>query len=116
MLVTTAAVAEGMAVAAATLRRRPRDDAAPAAQAPVHTAMTMMVTQIPMQQSGTTTAMTIPTITAVVKIEVSEAKKTQFINIVSDEREQEREINDKTHYHLLIVEQDTATSSEWPQF
>ena len=77
-----------------------------------------MVTQIPMQQSGTTTAMTIPTITAVVKIEVSEARKiekTQFINIVSDEKEQEREINDETHYHLLRAKQDTATSSEWKQ-
>ena len=42
---------------------RLRDDA-PAAQAPVQTAMTTMVTQIPMQQSGTTTAMTIPAITA----------------------------------------------------
>ena len=75
MLVTTAAVA----VAAVTLRRRPRDDAAPAAQAPVHTAMTMMVTQIPMQQSGTTTAMTIPTITAVEKAE-PEGRKTEILD------------------------------------
>ena len=81
MLVTMAAVVEGTAVVVVTLRRPRRDDAAPAAQAPVHTAMTMMVTQIPMQQSGTTTAMTIPTITAVVKIEVSisERRKTKII-------------------------------------
>ena len=63
VVVTTAAA--GVVVAATLiLRRRPRDDAAPAAQAPVHTAMTTIVTQIPMQQSGTTTAMTIPAITA----------------------------------------------------
>ena len=120
MLVTTAAVAEGTAVVVVTLCRPRRDDAAPAAQAPVHTAMTMMVTQIPMQQSGTITAMTIPTITAVVKIEVSEARKTEIIiiNIVSDERQQEREVNYEIHYHLPkipILEQDTATSSEWKQ-
>ena len=89
MLVTTVAVAEGTAVVVVTLRRR-RDDAAPAAQAPVHTAMTMMVTQIPMQQSGTTTATTIPTITAVVKIEVliSVERVEKEYSIISDERGQ----------------------------
>ena len=80
MLVTTVAVAEGTAVVVVTLRRRLRDDAAPAAQTPVHTAMTMMVTQIPMQQSGTRTARTIPTITAVVKIEVSEDRRTEIFS------------------------------------
>jgi hypothetical protein len=82
------AEAEGTVVVVVTLRR-PRE-AAPAAQAPVHTAMTMMVMQIPMQQSGTTTAMTIPTITAVVKIEVSVKRKkySELTNIYSDEREQ----------------------------
>ena len=65
MVVTTVAVAAAGAVVVATLTLRLRpDEAAPSAQAPVHTAMTMMVTQIPMQQSGTTTAMTIPAITA----------------------------------------------------
>ena len=65
------AVAAGMVVvAAAALRLRPRDEAAPVAQAPVHTTMITMVTQIPMQQSGTRTAMTIPTIAAVAKPEV----------------------------------------------
>jgi hypothetical protein len=64
VLVTTVAVAAGtVVVATLTLRLRPLE-AAPAAQAPVHTAMTTMVTQIPMQQSGTRTAMTIPPITA----------------------------------------------------
>ena len=58
-------VAAGAVVAATlTLRWRLRDDEAPAAQAPVHTAMMMIVTQIPIQHSGTTTAMTIPAITA----------------------------------------------------
>ena len=89
MLVTTVAVAEGTAVVVVTLRRR-RDDAAPAAQAPVHTAMTMMVMQIPMQQSGTTAAMTIPMITAVVKIEVliSVERVEKEYSIISDERGQ----------------------------
>ena len=56
MLVTKVEVAAaGTVVAvAATLCLRLRDDAAPAAQALVHTTMTMTVTQIPMQQSGTT--------------------------------------------------------------
>ena len=63
--------------AALTLRRRRprRDDAAPAAQAPVHTAMTMMVTQIPIQQRGTRTAMTIPAITALLMALVRSANK-----------------------------------------
>ena len=80
MLVTTVAVATGGGIVAAaaatlTLRRRLRDDAAPAAQAPVHTAMTMMVTQIPMQQSGTRTAMTIPAISALEMALVRSANK-----------------------------------------
>ena len=81
VLVTTVAAVAGTVVVAVTLRLRPRDEAAPAAQAPVHTAMTMIVTQIPMQQSGTTTAMTIPTITAVAKPEEISVKRninTQF--------------------------------------
>ena len=70
--VLVATVAAGTVVAAAlTLRWRLRDDEAPAAQAPVHTAMTMIVTQIPIQHSGTTTAMTIPAITAPVMVSVN---------------------------------------------
>ena len=80
VLVTTVAVVAGMVVVAATLRLRLRDDEAPAAQAPVHTAMTMMVTQMPMQQSGTTTApMTIPAITALVKIESTHGKNKEIL-------------------------------------
>ena len=84
MPVTTVAVATGGGIvataAAATLmlRRRPRDVAPAArAQAPVHTAMTMMVTQIPMQQSGMRTAMTIPAITALVMALVRSANKRE---------------------------------------
>ena len=67
VLVTTVAVAAGTA----TFCLRLCDDEAPAAQAPVHTAMITTVTQIPMQQSGTTTAVTIPAITAPVMPVVS---------------------------------------------
>ena len=63
MLVTTVAVAAGT-VDVEMFCLRLRDDEAPAAQAPVHTAMTTTVTQIPIQQSGTRTAMTIPAIAA----------------------------------------------------
>ena len=75
VLVTTVAVAAGtVVVATLTLRERLRDEA-PAAQAPVQTAMTTMVMQIPMQHSGTTTAMTIPAITALVMPVVKSAKQ-----------------------------------------
>ena len=66
VLVTTVAVAAGM-VAMATFDLRLRDDEV-AAQAPVHTAMTTTVTQIPTKQSGTRTPTTIPIITALVTL------------------------------------------------
>ena len=81
MLVTTVAVAAGtVVVAMLTLRLRPRDEEAPAAQAPVHTAMITMVTQIPIQHSGTRTAMTIPAITAPVMLEVIVLEKSAKYN------------------------------------
>ena len=68
--------------AALTLRRRPRrDDAAPAAQAPVHTAMTMMVIQTPMQQSGTITARTIPMITPAERKSAKQMKRYRVIHM-----------------------------------
>ena len=70
VLVTS--VAAGMVVMA-TFDLRLRDDEV-AAQAPVHTAMTATVTQIPTQQSGTRTAMTIPEISALVRSESVEQK------------------------------------------
>ena len=71
MLVTTSvAVAVGtgggtvVVMVMLCLRYRLRNDAVPVAQAPVHTAITTMVMQIPTRQSGTRTAMTIPAIAA----------------------------------------------------
>ena len=72
VLVTSVAVAAGVVVMA-TFDIRLRDDEV-ALQAPVHTAMTATMTQIPTQQSGTRTAMTIPAITALVRSESVEQK------------------------------------------
>lgn len=65
VLVTTVAAATGTVVVV-TFCLRLRDDEAPAVQAPVHTAMTATVIQVPMQQSGMTTVMTITAIAALV--------------------------------------------------
>ena len=83
VLVTTVAVAVAVAVAAgmvvmAMFDLRLRDDEV-AAQAPVHTAMTTTVIQIPIKQSGTRTAMTIPAITALVTPEVKSVKEKFFL-------------------------------------
>ena len=79
VLVTTVAVAvaAGMVVMA-MFDLRLRDDEV-AAQAPVHTAMTTTVIQIPIKQSGTRTAMTIPAITALVTPEVKSVKEKFFL-------------------------------------
>ena len=80
--VTTVAVAAGMVVKVLTLRLRLRDEEAPAAQAPVHTTMITMVTQIPIQHSGTRTAMTIPAIAALVMLVVIVSEKSAKYTII----------------------------------
>ena len=70
--VAAVAVAAGM-VGMATFDIRLRDDEV-SLKAPEHTAMTATVTQIPTQQSGTRTAMTIPEISALVRSKSVEQK------------------------------------------
>ena len=53
---------------------RLRDEVVPVAKAPVHMAMTTTVTQIPMQQSGITTAIEILVITALERPEEKSIK------------------------------------------
>ena len=74
VLVTSVAVAVAAGVVVmATFDIRLRDDEV-SLKAPEHTAMTATVTQIPTQQSGTRTAMTIPDISALVRSEPVEQK------------------------------------------
>ena len=68
-VVTTAVPVVGAAAVAVVVTLRVRRFDAPAAQqAPVQTAMHMMTMHTPMQRNGTTTATTIPTMTAVDKL------------------------------------------------
>lgn len=80
-MVTTVAEAAGTVAAVVTLRLR-RFEVPAAQHAPVQTAIQMMTTQIMMHRVGTTTAITIPTITAVLILDVMTEKSVKLMKLI----------------------------------